>query len=128
MSSQQVCQNADVLCDPCDQTKRFCMTSKDQLYSYLFNRAPTSNTTIPDFVLGEGARADLESDMRPCWERTPAGDPHGVRNAALPLSLTMDPVFWNEQWPDDLGRLTKFVRIEEAMCDEGPPCVVRAHY
>jgi len=104
--------------------------SRSVAEEYIYQLRETVSTNHrPAFFGGgqEGARADLESSLRPMVDRVPAGAKDSVRGKMLPWALTSTPQHYLYQPASYLDRdLYHSVRINALNCGDGPPCQFRS--
>jgi len=97
---------------------------------YIFQlREQITTNHKPMFFGGghEGARADLESSLRPSVDRVPAGDSDSVRGKMLPWALSSTPQTYLWQPASYLNRdVFTSTRIDALNCADGPQCQFRS--
>lgn len=132
--SSSLCPNREVLsqmprsCFPSAPVNTTAARSVADEYIYQL-REQISTNHIPMFMGGghEGARADLESSLRPCMQRTPAGEKDSIRSKQLPWALATTPQHYLWQPASDLSRdVFMSTRIAAINCSQGPRCQVRS--
>jgi hypothetical protein len=83
---------------------------------------PQSNDPMES---GQAGLVNLNSRLRPCFSREPAGSHQSLRNQPRPLGLILTPKHWETQLPDDLNRHKIFDRVEDSKCPRPNPCAMR---
>ena len=83
---------------------------EEQLYRA--GRDIHSDRTVPVFPGGQGAMAELASSLRPYPTSEPAGSNASLRNRPTPTALSLDPLPYEVQFPDDIQRHVVHGRVE----------------
>lgn len=127
LDGRPLLNNYPTTCFPNSQTGGAAPLVLEDYFMRIRENQPTRG--VPFFMGGghQGAMTDLDSSMRPCHTREPAGARDSLRGKMIPLALSMTPQHYLWQPASDLGRDTFFsTRISELNCKKGPACQVRS--